>query len=214
MKKANRRSGCSVQGCNRKHEARGLCAAHYQRQRVGDLRIHDPIQTQHKAGGSGACRVSGCGRKAFATRLCRLHYRRYREHGDVFENIPGDQKTGKLSLPEYAKRTALPVTSRVCPSCEQVKPKTAFTSRKASYCKECAHKKQLQRYGITLADYQRMLTAQGGCCALCGTTQPGQNHKHFCVDHDHKTGRVRGLLCTACNLGIVGFVERGSIEQL
>lgn len=57
-------------------------------------------------------------------------------------------------------------------------------------------------YGITLADYELMLEAQGGVCAICGSDTPGRNHKFFCVDHNHHTGNVRGLLCNDCNVGI------------
>jgi hypothetical protein len=52
------------------------------------------------------------------------------------------------------------------------------------------------RYGITLQDYEQTLTEQGGGCALCGR-KPGKIALH--VDHDHTTGRVRGLLCHQCN---------------
>jgi hypothetical protein len=46
-----------------------------------------------------------------------------------------------------------------------------------------------------------MLKDQGGCCAICGTDTPGTSGI-FAVDHDHKTGKVRGLLCRSCNVGI------------
>lgn len=57
-------------------------------------------------------------------------------------------------------------------------------------------------YGIAQADYDAMLAAQGGGCAICGKTAEQQkrytNYLH--VDHCHATGRVRGLLCDQHNL--------------
>ena len=53
-------------------------------------------------------------------------------------------------------------------------------------------------YGITLADYDEMLEQQHGVCVICGGVNfAGQR---LCVDHDHVTGEVRGLLCHNCNL--------------
>lgn len=60
-------------------------------------------------------------------------------------------------------------------------------------------------FGISLDDYQRMLSDQGGQCGICGSTTGGTRHgkdKAFAVDHCHETGKVRGLLCEACNQGI------------
>lgn len=54
-----------------------------------------------------------------------------------------------------------------------------------------------RKYGITLDDYRGMLDAQGGRCAICSAIEP--LNKTLDVDHDHKTGIVRGLLCTSCN---------------
>lgn len=55
-------------------------------------------------------------------------------------------------------------------------------------------------FGLTPDDDDRMLAEQGGGCAICGRTpKPG---KHLHVDHDHETGRVRGLLCFGCNVGV------------
>jgi hypothetical protein len=62
------------------------------------------------------------------------------------------------------------------------------------------------QYGMTIEQYQEMLNAQGGCCAICGTGEPGRRgNLHFCVDHDHITGKARGLLCNNCNLGLGRF---------
>lgn len=66
---------------------------------------------------------------------------------------------------------------------------------------------QLRRkYGISIADYEAMLEAQGGGCAICSGTSAGRKgHNRMHVDHDHDTGQVRGLLCHHCNtaLGLV-----------
>lgn len=58
------------------------------------------------------------------------------------------------------------------------------------------------RYGISSADFDSMLLAQGGNCAVCLSPDPGGQHDRFNVDHCHTTGAVRGLLCNACNQGI------------
>ena len=74
---------------------------------------------------------------------------------------------------------------------------TAPSSRK-----EARRDYNLRRlYGITTVDYENMLEAQGGRCAICGTDQPGgRQNNYFAVDHCHKTDTVRGLLCMSCNI--------------
>lgn len=62
--------------------------------------------------------------------------------------------------------------------------------------------KQLKKYGITLGDFERLLAAQGGTCALCGGPPLGRFGMNYHVDHDHMTGVVRGLLCSRCNGGL------------
>lgn len=51
-------------------------------------------------------------------------------------------------------------------------------------------------YGVTPEAFDAMLTAQGGVCLICRTPNPD------CIDHDHATGRVRGILCMHCNAGL------------
>lgn len=59
------------------------------------------------------------------------------------------------------------------------------------------------KYGLTVAEYDTMLAMQGGVCRLC-KRPPGK--VRLAVDHDHVTGRNRGLLCSACNRRL-GHVE-------
>ena len=61
-----------------------------------------------------------------------------------------------------------------------------------------------KRYGMTSTDYEEMLDRQGGACLLCGGSP--KDDQVLCVDHNHKTGRIRALLCVSCNMR-VGLLE-------
>jgi len=69
-----------------------------------------------------------------------------------------------------------------------------------------------RNYGISLADFNRMVLLQGTKCACCGTSKPGGKHNQWCVDHNHVTGDIRELLCKDCNI-VLGIV-RDSPEHL
>jgi Recombination endonuclease VII len=60
-------------------------------------------------------------------------------------------------------------------------------------------------FGLTLDEFERLLAAQGGGCAICGSRSSGNISLH--VDHDHESGLVRGLLCVRCNNGLGQFKE-------
>lgn len=60
------------------------------------------------------------------------------------------------------------------------------------------------KYGLTPEDYDALLASQGGVCAIC-KQEPASRGFH--VDHDHVTGRVRGLLCNRCNVALGNFRE-------
>jgi len=112
-----------------------------------------------------------------------------------------------------------------CSKCGIQKPITDFHHRKqnndgySGVCKQCRYKynyedkyprsaldlKLRKDYGITLADYDIMFEQQCGVCAICGKPQPKQFHR-LAVDHDHVTGKVRGLLCQSCN-GMLGLAK-------
>lgn len=82
-----------------------------------------------------------------------------------------------------------------------------------SKCSECERNRHLMKmFGITRQQYDELLASQDGCCAICHTDNPSgidPRRKMFCVDHDHETGKIRGLLCINCNraLGLLGDNE-------
>jgi len=133
---------------------------------------------------------------------------------------------------------------KTCKICNQPKPLTEFyqTVRNGEpyghhgKCKSCYIKKQQKNYdpikkrdenlkrlyGIGLNEYNNFLDNQNGKCAICGTTEPGGRKSGrggavdvFYVDHDHKTEKVRGLLCNVCNrtMGYVGE-NSGVLEEM
>lgn len=80
---------------------------------------------------------------------------------------------------------------------------------------EDAHERHLiKTYGITLEEYNALLEAQGGRCAIC--RRATGKTRRLSVDHDHSSGRVRGLTCSVCNKMLghgrddVEFFERAS----
>jgi hypothetical protein len=69
-------------------------------------------------------------------------------------------------------------------------------------------------YGLSLREWEAILRAQGGRCAICGRAEPDARdpRKTWHTDHDHQTGRVRGILCGGCNLGLGCFGD--NVESL
>lgn len=83
----------------------------------------------------------------------------------------------------------------------------------AAYRKIYGRKKNLQKkYGISFEAYNAILEAQGGRCAIC-LTDKNNNNKALCVDHCHKTNKVRGILCNRCNRSIGLLHDSWKIAQ-
>ena len=105
-----------------------------------------------------------------------------------------------------------PEGTKWCPSCEEYRPVRDFpvnTTRKsglAAYCRPCSsnyhHSRRLAKeFGLTADQYAALLKVQDGRCAIC---QRRPRKYRLAVDHDHRTGAIRGLLCTNCNHKILG----------
>jgi hypothetical protein len=68
-------------------------------------------------------------------------------------------------------------------------------------CKTCKYDLQMEsRFGISIAEYNSILESQKGKCAICGGHQVRKSR--YDIDHNHKTGKIRGLLCSNCNRAI------------
>lgn len=61
---------------------------------------------------------------------------------------------------------------------------------------------RLKKYGLTQNDYDQMVEAQGRACAICFRAAELTQWKKLRVDHDHETGKIRGLLCHHCNVAL------------
>lgn len=145
------------------------------------------------------------------------------------------QRAKTVEWEESNKQTyvpAVPSAPKKCSKCLADKTSNDFhcdKSRKdglTSRCKLCANKHVSQFYknnkesenhrayklrlkrdfGITLEQKEKMFAEQGSRCAACRSKDPNSKYKTWHVDHDHKTEKIRGILCHPCNVAL-GCVE-------
>jgi hypothetical protein len=105
------------------------------------------------------------------------------------------------------------LTEKECRQCGEVKPIERYRHSWMLNCQDCMKKRRQRqyamqggkeytyaqfldrRYGLTVDAYRAISDAHNGHCAICGDKPSSRLH----IDHDHKTGAVRGLLCRGCN---------------
>lgn len=126
-------------------------------------------------------------------------------------------------------------SNRTCKECMVEKPTTDFYKRDGgrffmSYCKTCwsvirkqyrikikakGHWKKSHikwKYGLTLEQLEELLENQEFKCKICGIEFDNTiKSSSMCIDHDHKTNVVRGLLCNSCNIGLGMFKDSPAI---
>ena len=192
--------------------ARGYCQACYWRVRRRGTPERKYIPRQKR------CQEQECDREVFAKNLCVYHYARadhplkaswkllrsrwrgqYPSEWDTFltflEDV-GERPTPKHRLQRRERRRQF--------SKENVHWVHHGTRTDPAYARSWWLKR---KYGITEDEYQGLLIAQDGQCAICGG-----KFERLGVDHCHSNGGVRGLLCVSCNRGLGYFSD--SIERL
>lgn len=112
----------------------------------------------------------------------------------------------------------------LCPTCGETNPNKFYQSNGKitnAYCSDCHKERCKQRYhsktmierraekavayGLTVEEYLKLYSDQNGLCAICNSEPNTKRGLH--VDHDHKTGKARGLLCHGCNIAIGNMKE-------
>lgn len=109
-------------------------------------------------------------------KICLQHKKYYKQH----------KKEICKRNSEYYKKNKLKVTLK----------------KTETYINNTVSEKHLkERYQLTIEDYNKLFQEQQGCCAICGKHQSELKHR-LNVDHNHKTGKIRGLLCPKCNTAL------------
>jgi hypothetical protein len=119
----------------------------------------------------------------------------------------------EFSLSRKATATTNAVYRSDCKVCCSTRAKQWFADNPE---RAVANKRKFnlaKNYGLTVAEYDALLRQQGGVCAICGSSERMQRQGSLMrmpVDHCHKTGAVRGILCQACNRGL-GFFRDDTV---
>lgn len=149
--------------------------------------------------GKDECRFEGCLRKVHTKGLCRAHYEQSLTGKPLMtlrhQRKPGDDTCIEVGCKERR------LDGR--PQCRS--HYNAYMRKWVAVNRENVRSSNLQQnYGITLKEYEVLLEAQGGLCAICRQAESQIHYKtgipkNLAVDHDHVSGVVRGLLCGGCN---------------
>lgn len=122
------------------------------------------------------------------------------------------ERTAPSQQPDYRRRFRaglIPPRQRTIPSCHPERKHAA-----KGLCRYCWRKSRQHewndnlkyKYGLTIASRDQMLKDQQGLCKLCGEQLLDDRRRYCVVEHNHKTGKVRGLVHQRCNT-LIGYVE-------
>jgi hypothetical protein len=212
---------CSIENCTRPTLAKGLCASHYQSQRLQRVRA-EARSVERECAHCGVC-FSGkrltadycsmsCKQKARYKRRPKVKVERAatfcRECGVEIKRAANarycSRKCMRRASVKRRRTTRVEEMQRICSVCGAAMPIELFVG--ARYCSAVCRRVsgRARKYGITGPSLYALTEAHGGRCALCGTEQPG-GKGDWHVDHCHDSGEVRGLLCHRCNVGLGNF---------
>jgi hypothetical protein len=142
--------------------------------------------------------------------------------GKRFEYRKGRKNVKFCSVECYSLRN-YKNGNRICLNCGEATPISEMSKSSKTKsglnarCKKCQSKYSRERnlkrnFNLSESEYQSMFAAQKGCCAICGKSR-NSSGKKLAVDHCHKTGKVRGLLCINCNLGLGSLQDKIEILE-
>ena len=110
---------------------------------------------------------------------------------------------------DFYKRSDTGKVRSDCKVCFNAKAATRWKTnpdfRERGYKRSSKHQ-LMRKYGITPVQHTELLTKANGCCEICGTNQCPTGNM-LAVDHCHSTGKVRGMLCQACNTALGQFKD-------
>lgn len=113
------------------------------------------------------------------------------------------------SLAEFSKSNTRKIGIQAhCKKCKSADFANRRRENPVKYQTDFARYRRKHNYGLSEAQFSALLEAQDNSCKICGVLISGQhgesekNTARACVDHDHQTGEVRGLLCQRCNLAL------------
>lgn len=213
---------CSVEGCGKPSDAKGLCVMHYTR-----VKDHGSVLST---------RPSDWGTRydnpLYSTWHSLLRLRRdevcdrWRDDLWAFVGDLGDSRPSKkhtLARMDDAKPLGPdnffwkePRVSGDSPDVKKQKS-AYYKAWRIANLRTAINADMQKLYGIGIDEYELMFEAQGAGCAICGGSEMSVDPKtkkvrRMAIDHCHKTGKVRGLLCSKCNYGLGRFND--SIELL
>lgn len=120
----------------------------------------------------------------------------------------------------YYKKSDRINRTQPCIDCSRIKANKNYNFNKEKYSKNSLaryHKNPWRqtktRYGIEKEDYEKILQHQNNKCAVCNIHINEYKKTRFDIDHNHKSGAVRGLLCNSCNAGIGNFQDDETIIE-
>ena len=154
----------------------------------------------------GKTKLSGLPEFHHICRVCSQVFRVTTAGNHVFCSSDCREVEKEQRKKNHRNREKLLVSNR-CQECEV----TFDAPRKLKYCsRDCirlasAYRARLRQYGISEEQHLHIIEQAGGACEICLVRPP--NPLRLSIDHDHKTGSVRGVLCCNCNAGIGMFKE-------
>ena len=107
-------------------------------------------------------------------------------------------KTGKPVAEFYRNRGTRDGLSSWCKACQKARIRENYKNPPEVYKANSNARNRKRSCGISLEQYQSLYDSQNGLCAICGKPQ-SELKEALSADHDHVTGKIRGLLCHNCN---------------